>query len=108
MSHMMKTFGQNLTRIRVEKGLTKKDLSVRLDISESELNEIENGTLDVETEFVSKVMETLGVGLDELFCSETSRNHLLDQIKNKLDTCSEKDLILVFEYITSILKKQIK
>ena len=104
MSHMMKTFGQNLTRIRVEKGLTKNDLSVRLDISESELNEIENGTLDVETEFVSKVMETLGVGLDELFYSETNRNHLLDQIKNKLDTCSEKDLILVFEYISDILK----
>ena len=105
MSHMMKTLGQNVARIRIEKGLNKGDLSVRLGISESELINIENGTADVETEFVDTVMETLEVGLDDLFCSDTSRNHLLKQIENKLDTCSEKDLILVFECITGVVNK---
>jgi transcriptional regulator with XRE-family HTH domain len=101
----MKALGQNLIRIRVEQGLSKNDLSVLLGISASELEAIENGSADVDTEFVYKIADILQVGLDDLFCSDKTRNQLLNQIKNTLDTCSEKELVLVFEYITGILKK---
>ena len=105
MSNMMKTLGQNLTRIRVEKGLSQNDLAARLCIPNHELEEVENGAIDVDTEFVYLVAEVLQVGLDDLFSSDQTKNQLLDKIKNKLDTCSEKDLVLVFEYITGILNK---
>jgi len=105
MSNMMKTLGQNLTRIRVEKGLSLNDLAVRLGISESELAGIENGTADVDTGFIYTAASALGVGIENLLCSDQTRNQLLEQIKNKLDTCSEKELVLVFEYLSSILSK---
>ena len=88
MPNMMKTLGQNLTRIRVEKGLTRNDLATLLGISESELTEIEEGTTDVETGFIYKAASALGAGIEEIICSETTRNQLLEQIK-----CSSLDLI---------------
>jgi transcriptional regulator with XRE-family HTH domain len=79
---MLHTLGQNLVRIRLEKGLNTNDLSVRLGISETELTGIENGTIDVETGFIYKAADVLQVGLDDLLGSDSSRNKLLDQIKN--------------------------
>jgi transcriptional regulator with XRE-family HTH domain len=101
---MLQTLGQNMVRIRNEKGLNTNDLSVRLGISETELTEIENGTIDVETGFIYKVAEILQVNIDDLLGSDSTRNKLLEQVKNKLDTCSEKDIVLIFEYMTNILK----
>lgn len=105
MSNVMKTLGQNLTRIRVEKGLTRKDLSGLLGISTYELEGIENGLTDVETGFIYRAAAVLEIGIENLICSDQTRNQLLDKIKNSLDTCSEKELVLVFEYLSSILKK---
>ncbi len=105
MSNMMKTLGQNLVRVRNEKGLTRKELSGLLGMSELILKGIEEGGVDVETGFIYRAAEVLGVGIEDLICSERTKNKLLDQIKNRLDTCSEKDLVLVFEYVASILKK---
>lgn len=104
MSSLLTTFGQNLNRIRQEKGLKPNDLSDLLGISEIDLQNIENGSTDVEAEFVCRAADILNVKLDRLLGSEASRNQLLDQIENKLDTCSEQDLIRVFEYLTNILK----
>jgi transcriptional regulator with XRE-family HTH domain len=106
MSNTLQTLGQNLVRIRNEKGLSGKEFSDLLGISEAELTEIENGTMDVETGFIYKAADILQVGLDDLLGSDTSKNRTLEQIKNKLDTCSEKNLILIFEYMTNILKIQ--
>lgn len=105
MSNVMKTLGQNLTRIRVEKGLTRKELSGLLGMSELILAGIEEGGVDVETGFIYRAAAVLEVGIENLICSDQTRNQLLDQIKNRLDTCSEKELVLVFEYLSSILKK---
>ena len=104
MANMMKTLGQNLSRIRVEKGLDENALATLLGISETELAGIENGTADVETGFIYKAASALGVGIENLLCSDQTRNQLLEQIKSRLDKCSEKDLVLVFEYLSSILK----
>lgn len=105
MSDMMKTLGENVIRVRNEKGMSGNDLAARLGIAMSELDAIEKGTTDADMGLVYRMVEALGVGLEDIICSERTKNELVERIKNKLNTCSEKDLVLVFEYISSILMK---
>lgn len=104
MSDVMKAFGQNLVRIRLEQGMSRKELSALLGISEITLEGIESGNCDVDTGQVYKIAKILQVGLEDLFCSDTSKNKLIEQIKLNLELCSEADLILVFEYMNSLIK----
>lgn len=105
MSDIMKTIGRNLVRIRKEKGLTRTEVCSLVGIAEIALEKIEGGTADVDTEFVYKVIEVFGVELGDVICSAATRNKVLEQINRKLDSCSEKDLIIIFEYINTILKE---
>lgn len=105
MSNVLEILGQNLVRLRNEKGLDRKQLSALLGLSEIELEGIEAGTTDVDTDFLNKAATILQVEPEDFFSSESSRNQLLDLIKNKLDTCSEKDLAYIFDYISGILNK---
>lgn len=102
---MMKTLGRNLTRIRNKKGLTRKEFSALIGMPEMELEGIEEGITDVDTGLIYEIVATLGVKLEEIFGSDETRNQVLERIKNKLEFCSEKELILIFEFITNIVKK---
>ena len=104
MLNMLQILGQNVVRIRNEKGLSRSDLSTLLDMSETELESIENGTLDADTNLVNKLSEILQVGLDDLFRTDKNRTLLVEQIKNRLDSCSESNLLHILDYMNNILK----
>ena len=105
MSDMMRILGKNLVRIRNEKGMGGKELSVLMGISERELEGIEEGNCDVDVEFTYRVAAILKVGIEDLFWQDGRRKRIQDRIVSNLDMCSESDLILIDEYIGLILKK---
>ena len=105
MSDMMKILGKNLVRIRNEKGMGGKELSVLMGLSEIELEGIEEGNCDVDVEFTYRVAAILKVGIEDLFRQDGGRMRVQDRIISKLDMCSESDLILIDEYICLISKK---
>ena len=105
MSDVMKNLGENLARIRMERGLSRKEISVLLGISEIELEDIEEGRGDVDVEFIYSIARILKMGIEDFLHSSRSKDKLLEQIKSKLAICSESELVSVFEYISLILKK---
>ena len=104
MLNMLQILGQNVVRIRNEKGLSRSDLSTLLDMSETKLEGIENGTFDVDTTLVNKLSEMLQVGFDDLFRTEKNRILLLEQITNKLNSCPETTLFHIRDYMNNVLK----
>ena len=105
MSDIMKTLGENLARIRTERGLTRIEVSDLLGMSEVELKDIEEGRGDVDTEFIYNIANVLKMGVEDFLCSSRSKDKLIEQIKSKLSICSESELVSIFEYISLVLKK---
>lgn len=105
MTDLLKTIGTNLNRVRLEKGLSRQNVSAQLGISERELEEIEEGTKDFDVNLLPVLIKILDVDLNDLVSSESNRDKLLHLIKSKLETCPESYLVSIFEYIALILKK---
>lgn len=65
-----------LISLRKEKGLTQKQLAVKLDISESYYNQIENGERQrrMDITVIDKLSAALGVSIAELVQAEKAIN----------------------------------
>ena len=105
MTDLLKSIGTNLNRVRLEKGLSRQNLSAQLGISERDLEEIEEGTKDFDVNLLPVLVKILNVDVSDLVSSESNKDKLLHLIKSKLDTLSEQKLVYIFEYIDLILKK---
>ena len=67
-----KKMGQNIRKIRIEKGLTQEQLSAKMqvsgcDITRSALAKIEVGQRHIYPDEIKLFKEILGIGFDELF-----------------------------------------
>ena len=67
-----KKMGQNIRKIRIEKGLTQEQLSAKMqvsgcDITRSALAKIEVGQRHIYLDEIKLFKEILGIGFDELF-----------------------------------------
>lgn len=105
MSDLLKIIGENIRNIRTGKGLGRKDIAGLLAISETEVAALEDGTADVGAGVLYLAASVLGVRLEAIICSHKSRDQLLKRITDTLRTCTEGELLLIFEYMTAILKK---
>ena len=108
MADSVKTLGKNLNRLRLEKGMDKQTLSARLGISEKDLEEIESGTQDGGASLIFKIIEILHVKPEDLLASDSSRNQLLQQIKSRLDTCPDHNLMSISKYMDMALRNKRK
>lgn len=63
---LRKALGQNVTRLRTERGWTQERLADLLDISRTQLNRIENGHHTPSTELLFSLADVLGVPTDAL------------------------------------------
>ena len=59
-------FGQNLKRIRTEKGITQGDIVRTLGFSRSFVSNIENGKTNPTLATIAKLAKAIGVSSDEL------------------------------------------
>ena len=66
MDEIFKRLGQNLKRIREEKGMTQGDICRALDIDRGFISSIENGKRNPTVSTLKKIADVLGVSVDEL------------------------------------------
>ena len=67
MIYMVTLLGQNIKRIRCEKGFTQKELSTLSKVSQSTITEIEKGTRkSLRADNLSKIAISLGVSANHL------------------------------------------
>ena len=87
MTDLLKSIGTNLNRARLEKGLSRQNLSAQLGISEGDLEGIEEGTKDFDVNFLPVLIKILDVDLNDLVSSESNRDKLLHLLKSKCVVC---------------------
>lgn len=91
-SDVMQIFAQNLKKYRTNAGLTQKQLSERLEISQKHLSFLETGTQFASASLIDKICDELKISCGDLFSSEKDINH--------------KELDLIFTMIqNSVVKK---
>ena len=65
--NVLKAFGENLRKIRKEKGLTQEELAFKSDIAFSSIVRIERGQLNTTISTVVRLAETLDIEKSVLF-----------------------------------------
>jgi transcriptional regulator with XRE-family HTH domain len=63
----MKTFGENLRRLRIKKGISQEDLAFDAQIAYTTINKIEKGQLNTGICTVFEIAKALKVSPKELF-----------------------------------------
>jgi transcriptional regulator with XRE-family HTH domain len=64
----MPTFGENLRILRLRRGLSLKDLAMKLDVSINYLSKLENNQGKIKPEFLPKLCEVLEIEIiNELY-----------------------------------------
>jgi len=59
--NILKIFGENLRRIRMEKGLSQRDLSSLCNIDNADISRMENGQVNVSLNTISQLADALEV-----------------------------------------------
>lgn len=84
----MSTFSENLKNLRVNKGLSVKEMATKLEVAPSTYREWEYGR-KIQGEPYPKIAEILNVSLDKLFGRKQIKVkdvlNSLEEIKNKID-----------------------
>jgi transcriptional regulator with XRE-family HTH domain len=66
MKNEAQKLGENLKRIRTEKGITQGDIARALEMDKSFVSNIENGKTNPTLATITKLAKALGVSSDEL------------------------------------------
>lgn len=66
MSNEAQKLGQNLKRIRIEKGLSQGDIVRKLGMPKSFVSNIENGKTNPTLTTITKLAKAVGVSVDQL------------------------------------------
>ena len=67
---MKETFGQRLSRLRKEKGLTQEDIASRITISPQAVSKWENGNSEPDLDTLNKLADILNCSVDSLLGRE--------------------------------------
>jgi transcriptional regulator with XRE-family HTH domain len=63
----LKVFGQNVKKIRKDKGLTQEQLSNDLGMEISQISRIERGVVNTSILNITKIAQVLEIDIEELF-----------------------------------------
>lgn len=98
-------FSERLTRLRLDKGVSARDMSLSLGQSESYINKIENGhTLPSMSGFFM-ICDYLGVSPKDFFDDETNNPRKTNLLYDSINNLSEKQILHVQQLVDDLLEK---
>ena len=71
---MEKIIGKRIQEFRKKKGMTQEELSEIIDISPHYLSALERGIYNIKLETLVKILNTLDLSADEVFCDVVNRS----------------------------------
>lgn len=101
-----KLLGKKIRNLRVKKGLTQEKLAEMIGISQRSLSGIEIGENFLTAETLDKVINSLGIGIDELFTIEHMKpaNELAEELVADIGSLRDEDKIkTVYKVVKAIL-----
>lgn len=102
--------GMNIKRIREEKGISAYKLAKEANISSATISQIESGNRQsLNSNTVEKIANVLGVGVDELFSTESNKEYIVTDIEQAMRfMLSSDELVLDDNELTEMEKEQIQ
>ncbi len=97
-------FAKRLTELRMQKGVSARDMSLSIGQSESYINKIENGVSLPSMITFFYICEYLGITLSEFFDFETehpAKTHSINELLKKLDS---EQLDIIEDLIKNMIK----
>jgi transcriptional regulator with XRE-family HTH domain len=96
---MLKIFGENLKRLRVEKGISQEDMAKKIKIHANHLSRYERGLSAPSIEVVEKMAKLLDVSIDELVSGSVN-----ERIEKNL---ADRELLNIFQKVQSLEPPQL-
>ncbi|MDO4943744.1 MAG: helix-turn-helix transcriptional regulator [Ruminococcus sp.] len=97
-------FALRLTKLRMQKGVSARDMSLSLGQSESYINKIENGkSLPSMTGFFY-ICEYFGITPAQFFEFDIENPRLTEELKHSIEKLSPKQTVHVLEIVRDILE----
>ncbi len=95
--------GQRIRAFRRERKLSQEQLAEKVWISTTHMSHIENGSTKLSLPVLVDLAAALDVSVNELLSGQSSqgRSAGYEQVKEILDSCSEKQLKIITEIIKS-------
>ena len=106
---MEKIIGKRIQEYRKKKGMTQEELSEVIDISPHYLSALERGIYNIKLETLVKILNTLGISADEVFCdvveksSAVSASRLSERLE-ALPTEEQKRILAVVDTMINSAK----
>ena len=97
------TIGQRIRALRKEKKLSQEQLAEKVWISTTHMSHIENGSTKLSLPVLVDLAAALGVSTNEILSGQgtESRGEDYAQVKEILDSCTEKQLRILTEIVRS-------
>ena len=96
---MLKQFGENLKRLRIEKGISQEDMAKKIKIHANHVSRYERGLSAPAIEVVEKMAKLLEVSIDELVSG--SVNERMEKNIN------DRELLTIFQKVQKLEPQQL-
>ena len=109
---MLKQFGENLKKLRVERGVSQEDMAKKIKVHANHLSRYERGLSAPSIEVVEKMAKLFDVSIDELVfgaVSERMEKNISDRellnIFQKVQSLEPQQLFAVKDFVSAYLLK---
>ena len=107
---MEKIIGKRIQEFRKKRNLTQEELSEILDITPHYLSSLERGIYNIKLETLVKILNTLEVSADEIFCDVVEKSSLvtttrLSERLEKLPLDEQKKILAVVDTMINNAEK---
>lgn len=96
---MLKLFGENLKRLRVEKGISQEDMAKKIKIHANHVSRYERGLSAPSIEVVEKMAKLLDVSIDELVSGSVN-----ERIEKNI---ADRELLNIFQKVQNLEAPQL-
>lgn len=83
--------GNNLYKIRKNRGLTQAEVAEKADLSDRTYADIERGSVNMRIETLLKICKALNITPDEILTQENSRPISAEELTEIINQCSENE-----------------
>lgn len=101
---MEEFFRQRLTQLRIQKGISARDMSLSLGQSESYINKIENGKAFPSMQVFFYICEYFNITPKDFFDAENNNPVILDELLNDMKVLTNNQIACI-AYIIKELKR---
>lgn len=103
---MEKIIGKRIQEFRKKKGMTQEELSEVIDISPHYLSALERGIYNIKLETLVKILNTLGISADEVFCDVVNKSCAVtsSRLSERLESLPTEEQERILAVVDTMIK----